>query len=86
MILLGTPAEEVDGGKINLINAGAYKPMDVCLMLHPAPMAGVAPSLAIAECVVNYEGHTYVFFFSFLSSVSSLLCWLLFLKRLYTDT
>lgn len=47
-------------------------------MLHPAPMSGVAPSLAIAECVVKYEGHTYVFFsfllplstplFSFLSS------------------
>jgi len=27
--VLGTPAEETDGGKIKLLNAGAYKSMDV---------------------------------------------------------
>ena len=31
VILLGTPAEEGGGGKLNLIQAGAYKPMDACL-------------------------------------------------------
>ena len=29
VVLLGTPAEETDGGKIKLLNAGAYKSMDV---------------------------------------------------------
>lgn len=33
--LLGTPAEEGLGGKIKLINAGAYKGVDACLMAHP---------------------------------------------------
>ncbi|KAL8292357.1 hypothetical protein RQP46_001823 [Phenoliferia psychrophenolica] len=58
VILLGTPAEEQDGGKINLINAGAYKAMDVCMMIHPAPVNTVGSSLAIAECEVEYIGHT----------------------------
>ncbi|KAB8200210.1 hypothetical protein BDV34DRAFT_232417 [Aspergillus parasiticus] len=34
--LIGTPAEEGGGGKINLINAGAYYDVDACLMVHPA--------------------------------------------------
>ncbi|KAK4700517.1 Xaa-Arg dipeptidase, partial [Phenoliferia sp. Uapishka_3] len=58
VILLGTPAEELEGGKINLINAGAYKPMDVCMILHPCPTSEVSASLAIAECTVEYTGHT----------------------------
>ncbi|KAJ0415188.1 major facilitator superfamily domain-containing protein [Aspergillus carlsbadensis] len=33
--LLGTPAEEDGGGKIDLLNAGAYKGVDVSLMIHP---------------------------------------------------
>lgn len=37
VILLGTPAEEGGGGKNILIKRGAYKSMDACLMLHPAP-------------------------------------------------
>ncbi|KAF2417678.1 hypothetical protein EJ08DRAFT_666400 [Tothia fuscella] len=32
---LGTPAEEGGGGKIKLIDAGAYKDVDACLMTHP---------------------------------------------------
>lgn len=31
VVLLGTPAEEAYGGKIELLNAGAYKEMDACL-------------------------------------------------------
>ncbi|CAJ0554871.1 Ff.00g133840.m01.CDS01 [Fusarium sp. VM40] len=33
--LLGTPAEEDGGGKIALLNAGAYEKVDVSLMMHP---------------------------------------------------
>ncbi|KAG9244181.1 metal-dependent amidase/aminoacylase/carboxypeptidase [Calycina marina] len=36
--VIGTPAEEGGGGKIKLIDAGAYKDVDACLMTHP--MAG----------------------------------------------
>ncbi|BAE65745.1 unnamed protein product [Aspergillus oryzae RIB40] len=34
--LIGTPAEEDGGGKIKLIEAGAYEDVDACLMVHPA--------------------------------------------------
>jgi amidohydrolase len=33
--VLGTPAEEGGGGKIKLIDGGAYKDVDACLMTHP---------------------------------------------------
>ena len=33
--LLGTPAEESQGGKIKLVEAGAYKDVELCLMMHP---------------------------------------------------
>lgn len=32
---MGTPAEEVGGGKVKLVNAGAYQNVDACLMAHP---------------------------------------------------
>ncbi|EYE91272.1 M20 family metallopeptidase [Aspergillus ruber CBS 135680] len=35
--LLGTPAEEKGGGKIQLIDAGAYNGVDVSLMAHACP-------------------------------------------------
>lgn len=56
IILLGTPAEEADGGKIVMIRNGGYKSMDICLMAHPTPFSGLRPMLAISECVVEYFG------------------------------
>lgn len=56
IILLGTPAEESDGGKLNLLRARAFSGMDICLMLHPAPEDGLGGSLAISEVEVVYEG------------------------------
>ncbi|KAK0619379.1 hypothetical protein B0T14DRAFT_432074 [Immersiella caudata] len=35
--LLGTPAEEGGGGKLKLIEAGAYKDTSASLMVHPGP-------------------------------------------------
>lgn len=43
--LYGTPAEESGGGKVRLIDAGAYKDIDACLMVHPVPMAPGNPEL-----------------------------------------
>lgn len=37
--LLGTPAEEGGGGKIKLIDAGAFKDVDAALMCHPFPVS-----------------------------------------------
>ncbi|KJA28025.1 hypothetical protein HYPSUDRAFT_34300 [Hypholoma sublateritium FD-334 SS-4] len=47
IVLLGTPAEEGGGGKIILLERGAYKEMDVCMMCHPA--AGAVHSTSIAS-------------------------------------
>lgn len=46
--LLGTPAEEGGGGKLKLIEAGAYRDCAASLMVHPGPgylLAGLAPTL-----------------------------------------
>lgn len=43
--LLGTPAEESGGGKNRLIDAGAYKDVDACLMVHPMPISPSQPDL-----------------------------------------
>jgi amidohydrolase len=53
---LGTPAEEGGGGKIKLIDAGAYKDVDACLMTHPMA-AGLVPAtiqgIAYGTCVAS---------------------------------
>ncbi|KAG8922621.1 hypothetical protein FRC02_011741 [Tulasnella sp. 418] len=62
VVLLGTPAEEGGNGKVKLIEAGAYKEMDACLMAHPQggppKSGGTGPSLAITPVTVEYFGHT----------------------------
>ena len=44
VVLLGTPAEETRGGKIILLEHGAYKGMDACIMqvFHPTSLAPYA--------------------------------------------
>jgi amidohydrolase len=57
LTVLGTPAEESGGGKIKLIEAGAFEDADVALMVHPAPMEVVDwPTLAWAVVEVTYHG------------------------------
>ncbi|EPS32162.1 hypothetical protein PDE_07122 [Penicillium oxalicum 114-2] len=51
--LLGTPAEESGGGKVKLIEAGAYKNVDACLMVHPAPMSPSHPEVHSIATVVE---------------------------------
>ncbi|KAJ5618799.1 hypothetical protein N7510_002783 [Penicillium lagena] len=48
--LLGTPAEEGGGGKLLLINAGAYKDVDACFMVHPFPVLSGNPDLLSSSC------------------------------------
>lgn len=53
--LLGTPAEEGGGGKLHLIQAGAYKDVDACFMVHPFPVLSGAPDLlSSSSCSGQY--------------------------------
>uniref|UniRef100_A0A8C6RXZ7 Xaa-Arg dipeptidase n=2 Tax=Nannospalax galili TaxID=1026970 RepID=A0A8C6RXZ7_NANGA len=57
VIVLGTPAEEDGGGKIDLIEAGAFKNLDVVFMAHPS-QEDAAYLLDVAEhdVTVKYYG------------------------------
>ncbi|KAI0726381.1 amidohydrolase [Fomitopsis betulina] len=61
VVLLGTPAEEGGGGKITLLDAGAYDEMDACIMCHPgggpANYSSIGPSLASQPLEVEFTGH-----------------------------
>jgi len=55
--VLGTPAEESGGGKVDLINAGAFEDVTAALMMHPAPYDEPgATGLAIEEWSVAVRG------------------------------
>ncbi|MDX6327033.1 MAG: hypothetical protein QOK15_3387 [Nocardioidaceae bacterium] len=57
LTVLGTPAEEVGGGKVDLIHAGAFEGVDAAMMVHPSPYDDHAPkALAIEEWRVVYRG------------------------------
>ncbi len=57
--VIGTPAEEIGnvGGKILLLERGAFNDAHAAMMVHPAPMDAVAPPLiAAALFEVRYTG------------------------------
>ncbi|EWY84545.1 hypothetical protein FOYG_11986 [Fusarium oxysporum NRRL 32931] len=64
--LLGTPAEEDGGGKILLLNAGAYEKTDLSLMIHPFVEDQFRPngtigsagqsSIAIVDLIAEFRG------------------------------
>ncbi|KAJ5655234.1 hypothetical protein N7507_007184 [Penicillium longicatenatum] len=60
--LLGTPAEESGGGKIDLIEAGAYRGVDASLMAHPSndieSFDGIScpKTLAITSVKIKFHG------------------------------
>ena len=57
VVILGTPAEEGGGGKVKMIDAGAFQGVDAALMVHPAggdlTMMNV---IAIQQIRVTYHG------------------------------
>jgi amidohydrolase len=62
VVVLGTPAEERGGGKIDLIDAGAFAEVDAAMMLHPSGGIGAGkvrtrgrPN-AIQSVFVTYRG------------------------------
>ncbi len=57
--VLGTPAEENFGGKIDLIEAGAFEGVAAAMMVHPSPSDVVDPRvIAVAHLDVHYHGKT----------------------------
>ncbi|ORZ38784.1 hypothetical protein BCR44DRAFT_133530 [Catenaria anguillulae PL171] len=55
--LYGTPAEEGGGGKVHMIDAGAFVDLDICLMLHPDSGNNSRPRcLAMQWIQVTYTG------------------------------
>jgi len=55
--VMGSPAEEGGGGKLYLIDAGAFAGVDAALMVHPADADLAAMDvIAVHEVVVTYTG------------------------------
>ncbi|MCF2573628.1 M20 family metallopeptidase [Brevibacterium sp. UCMA 11754] len=55
--VLGTPAEEGGGGKIELLERGAFTELDFALMAHPAPVdVAEAEPFAVTHWHVEYTG------------------------------
>lgn len=57
LTVLGTPAEEKFGGKVDLINAGAFKDASAAMMIHPSPIDCVDPNvIAVAHIDIHFHG------------------------------
>jgi len=57
IMVIGTPAEELSGGKINMLEHGAFQDIDVSLMLHPAAHdSATIKSLACLALEVEFHG------------------------------
>ncbi|CAM5629298.1 amidohydrolase [Streptomyces tanashiensis] len=55
--LLGTPAEESGGGKVDMLRAGAFDDVAAAMMVHAAPQDAVGlTTLAISSLSVAYSG------------------------------
>jgi amidohydrolase len=53
----GTPAEEGGGGKIELLERGAFAGLDLAMMAHPAPVdIAEAEPLAVSHSHVSFSG------------------------------
>jgi amidohydrolase len=59
LTVLGTPAEEGGGGKIDLIEAGAFEDAAAAMLIHPSPRNLADPRLLAAQgLTVTYRGKT----------------------------
>lgn len=57
VVLLGTPAEETLGGKIPLLDSGAFAGIDLCFLAHPSNQTRLhSSSLALASIEVTFQG------------------------------
>ena len=57
LTLMGTPAEEGGGGKVEMARAGAFKGVDAAMMVHPADRdLARMNAIAIQQALVRYHG------------------------------
>jgi amidohydrolase len=57
LVVVGSPAEEGGGGKVRLIDGGAFAEVDAALMVHPADADLLAMDvLALQQAHVTYRG------------------------------
>ena len=57
VVILGTPAEEMYGGKVVMVNKGAFDDIDVAMMAHPmAVNFADPPMLGVAHVDIEYHG------------------------------
>jgi amidohydrolase len=57
--VLGTPAEELYGGKVDLINAGAFSNAAMAIMVHPSTHDVVDPTvISVAHLDISFHGKT----------------------------
>jgi len=55
--VMGTPAEEGGGGKIIMLNEGAFEGVHAAMMVHPSPADVMDPPIiAVSHFEVHYEG------------------------------
>lgn len=59
VVCMGTPAEEMGGGKCDLIKQGAFDDVTVAMMVHPTPEDNLYPtSLCVDMCRVDFTGRS----------------------------
>lgn len=59
IIVYGTPAEETSGAKVKLVNEGAFKDVDIAMMVHPSPTTEESgTSLALTAIQFEFLGKT----------------------------
>lgn len=57
LVVLGTPAEEGGGGKIHMIENGAFDGIDAAMMIHPADAdLDAFWAIAVQQLMVSYRG------------------------------
>jgi amidohydrolase len=57
VVILGTPAEETYGGKVIMVNHGAFADIDVAMMAHPMAVDFAdPPMLGVAHVDIEYRG------------------------------
>ncbi len=55
--LIGTPAEETVGGKVQLVEKGVFKDVDAAMMFHPAGETVItAKALALKQLKISFTG------------------------------
>jgi amidohydrolase len=57
IVVIGTPAEELDGGKVIMVERGAFKGIDAAMMVHPGVLdAATAFALACQNLEIAFYG------------------------------